>query len=298
MSSPDETVVAPEQPVCPRHPGVVSYVRCQRCERPVCPVCQRPAAVGVQCVDCVAAAAKSVRSPRTVFGGTLASDTRPVVTIGLIGLCVAAFVAQQAGSEVTGDWAFSPVVGWSEPWRFLTAAFLHGSPLHLLFNMWSLWLMGGYLEPMLGRARYLALYLISALGGSVGVVLLANAPTGDLFNASPGDFDAWLSAYVGASGAVFGLFAAVLVLNRHLGRDSSAMLAVVGINLVYGFLVPNVAWQAHIGGLVTGTLAAAALAWTTAPARRRFAWPALTAVLAVLLAVAMIRYGGVPAGFK
>ena len=118
--------------------------------------------------------------------------------------------------------------------------------------MFALWQIGIYLEPMLGRVRFAALYLISALGGSVGYLLLATPPGGiaDLQQGS-----SWVIGTVGASGAVFGLFAALLVLNRHLGRSSAGIVVVLAINAVLGFVVPGIAWQAHLGGAITGARA-------------------------------------------
>jgi membrane associated rhomboid family serine protease len=238
------------EPVCPRHPDRVAYVRCQRCERPVCPECQRPAAVGVQCVDCVREGAKTVRTARTPFGGTI-TDGRPIVTWSLMAACLAIFVAQLAEESVTARFAFSPTLALSEPWRFLTGAFLHstGWYLHIAFNLYALWLTGPALEQLLGRIRFLALYLLSALGGSVFVLLLAS-PSGD----------AWYGGTVGASGAVFGLFAALVVLYRRLGRDTTALIGVIVVNAVLGFVLPNVAWQAHLGGMLTGAAVAAVYA--------------------------------------
>ena len=145
-----------------------------------------------------------------------------------------------------------------EPWRFLTAAFLHspGQYLHIVFNMVALWFVGPTLENTLGRARYITLYLMSAVGGSVGSVLLATAT------------DSWATTSVGASGAVFGLFGAILVISKRLGGDVRGILVLIGINLALGFVMANIAWQAHVGGLVTGGLLAAAYAYAP-PARRR-----------------------------
>ena len=158
--------------MCPRHPDRESYVRCQRCMRPTCPECQRPAAVGIQCVDCVAEGAKTVRQARTVFGGTV-TDGRPVATMTIIGICLVVFVGQYVVPGLQGQVSFVPALGQSEPWRFLTSAFAHGGITHIAFNMYALWVMGSYLEPMLGRARFVAIYLLSALGGSVMYLLLS-----------------------------------------------------------------------------------------------------------------------------
>lgn len=269
------------EPVCPRHPDRVAYVRCQRCARPACPECQRPAAVGVHCVDCVAAAAKTVRTGRTVFGGRL-HEGRPVVTITIIALCAASYVAQLVVGWWTGAWIFNPVYGAYQPWRFLTAAFLHSQEqvFHILFNMIALWMVGPYLEQTLGRARYATLYLLSAIGGSVAAVLLAPLL----------GWDQWM---VGASGAVFGLFGAVLVVLRRLGRDAGGIVGILIINGVLGFVLPNVAWQAHLGGLLVGAALGAAYAYAPRERRTLVAVGATVAVSAVLVVSTLVAYAAV-----
>jgi len=273
-------------PVCPRHTDRVAYVRCQRCGRPTCPDCQRPAAVGIQCVDCVAQAARSHPRVTSRFGAPSRADTRPVVTLTIIGICVLLYVGQRASGGVTSALAFAPVQAQSEPWRLLTAAFVHSprSLLHIGFNMYALYIVGGYLEPMLGRLRFAVLYLVSALGGSVGYLLLATVPEG------------WRTSTVGASGAVFGLFAAMLVLNRHLGRQTGGIVALLLINGAIGFVVPGIAWQAHVGGAITGAALAGILALTAAKGResaavrkRAMQWPAYAGAVVLLIAAAAAR---------
>jgi membrane associated rhomboid family serine protease len=292
-----EPTAYPQQeapPVCPRHPDRVSYVKCQRCGRPVCPECQRPAAVGVQCVDCVRQQARTIPSARTVFGGTVTNT--PVVSYGIVGLCVLVYVIQLASGAFTEQISFVPALGKSEPWRFITAAFAH-SPnqiTHILFNMFALWLVGAqYLERLLGGVRYAAVYLVSALGGSVMYLLLAQPPTPA--QAALGHWGAWGTATVGASGAVFGLFGAYLVLNRHLGRSSAGMYATIAINAVLGFVIPGIAWQAHLGGLLTGVAVAAVIAQTSSKERRSLQWPGVAVVVLVLVALAVVKYAAVPA---
>lgn len=286
-------------PVCPRHTDRVSYVRCQRCGRPVCPECQRPAAVGVQCVDCVREGAKTIRQGRTIFGGDVAATGgRPLVTMTIIGICVAVFVGQLASPTLTDDVAFAPYLGDTEPWRFLTSAFAHAPHnfLHIGFNMWALWMMGQYLEPMLGRARFAALYLISAFGGSVVYLLLAFPHSIAQLNAR--DYGAWETAAVGASGAVFGLFGAFLILQRRLGRSAATMYATIGINAVIGFVVPGIAWQAHLGGFLTGIACAAVFAYLgkrpdgggTQRASFAIHWVALAGITVVLVVLAVVKY--------
>jgi membrane associated rhomboid family serine protease len=270
------------EPVCPRHPDRVSYVRCQRCDRPACPQCQRPAAVGFQCVDCVREQARGTPSVRTVFGGR-SSGQRPVVTQTIIGLCVLFYLAQLVpGSGVTAALELAPSRVAQEPWRLLTSAFLHSPSfvLHIVFNMFVLYQVGPWLEQALGRARYAALYLICALGGSVGYLLLAVRTS----------FPAALQPpVVGASGAVFGLFGAMLVLSRSLGRRDQALVATIAINFVLGLVIPNVAWQGHLGGLVVGVVAALIIARASGPRRAALQWAGLAALTAALLVVAVWR---------
>ncbi|MEO6144262.1 MAG: rhomboid family intramembrane serine protease [Dermatophilaceae bacterium] len=228
---------------------------------------------------------------RTQFGAKVTPDGRPVVSLAIIIICAAVWLLQQVSPRVTGELAFVPVLGDTEPWRFLTAAFAHSptSPLHILFNMFALWQIGQYLEPMLGRVRFAILYLVSAFGGSVGFLLLASPPalplTQDNITGS-----SWLTPVVGASGAVFGLFGALLVLNRHLGRSSGPMFGVLAINAVLGFVVPGIAWQAHLGGLVTGAALAAVITLTAPQARRRLQPLALVAVLVLVALSAAAKY--------
>lgn len=273
-------------PVCPRHPGVVSYISCQRCRRPTCPDCQRPAAVGVQCVDCVREGSKSIATPRTRFGAPVRADERPLVTWTLLGLCIAVYLGQLANPAVTSTLAFVGVLAGSEPWRFLTSAFVHapGSLLHILFNMYILYAFGPLLEQVLGRVKFLITYLLCAVGGSVGVLLLATP--------NPG----WLTWVVGASGAIFGLLFLYVVLALRAGSVPTTLLLMIAINIAIPFFVGGIAWQAHAGGAVTGAAIGGLLTLTSAPGRsqqaqrrRRLIWPGLAGIAALLVAVAVWR---------
>lgn len=128
-----------------------------------------------------------------------------------------------------------------QPWRLLSAALVHGGFIHLALNMFSLYIVGNPVERALGAGRYLVLYAASAIGGSLFVLAWTffSAPT-------------FVVATVGASGALFGLFAAVFVLQKSAGADTRAILVLLAVNLFYGFVVSNVSWQAHLGGLITG----------------------------------------------
>lgn len=224
-------------------------------------------------MDCVREAAKNTRSGGGAIFGSGVGAGRPVVTLTLVGINVVSFVLQYVLPGWTDRWIFWPVGGSVEPWRFLSAAFLHstGSLLHILFNMVALWTVGPYLEAALGRWRYVTLYLMSAIGGSVGMLVLAPVVGG------------WNTGSLGASGAVFGLFGAVLVVLRRLGRSAGGIVGVIVLNGVISFVVPNVAWQAHLGGLVVGALLGAAYAY--APRERR---TLVSVGVSVLVGVAMV----------
>ena len=275
-------------PVCPRHPDRPAYVRCQRCGRPACPDCQRAAAVGFQCVDCVNETRRSTPGARTVYGGAVATG-RPLATFLIIGLCALVYVLQWVvpNDGVYQNLAFatvyaSPDFGVFEPWRMLTSAFLHsqGFILHIVLNMYMLWIFGQALEPLLGRVRFLAVYLLSAIGGSVGYLLLTPGYV-------PGE---QVSGVVGASGAIFGLFGAMLVVQRHRGGDTKQLWVLIAVNGVIGFLVPQIAWQAHLGGLVTGALCAAAIAYVPrGPRQGLLQTTGLVLVLALLIGLSAVR---------
>lgn len=276
ISNPDQALSAP---VCPRHPDRISYVTCQRCGRPACAECQVTAAVGTQCVDCVREASKNIPSTRTVFGGK-ATDGRPLVTYILIGINVVVFGLQMVISGLTDQLMYAGIFtspfGPAESWRMLTSAFAHSPTFigHIAFNMYALYICGRVLEPMLGRSRFLALYLVSALGGSVAVLLIS----------SP------LSPVVGASGAVFGLFAALFVLMRSRGIPVVQIGILMAINLAIGFIFPGISWEAHVGGLVVGAASAAVFAYAPkGPKRSAMQW--IGTVLLVLLLVALTFWG-------
>ncbi|GAA2135733.1 rhomboid family intramembrane serine protease [Arthrobacter humicola] len=274
-----------EIPVCPRHPDRPAYVRCQRCGRPACPDCQRAAAVGFQCVDCVNETKRTTPTVRTVYGGA-ATIGKPVVTFVIIGLCALVYALQWIvpNDGIYQQLAYAPAFTDSEPWRMLTSAFLHsqGFLLHIVLNMYTLWIFGQILEPLLGHVRFLAIYLLSAIGGSAGFLLLTpvypvNGPVG----------------LVGASGAIFGLFGALLVVQRQRGGDIRQLLVLIAINGVIGFMVPQIAWQAHLGGLVTGALSAVVIAYTPrGPRQTLIQVIGLAGVLALVIVVSAVRMAG------
>jgi membrane associated rhomboid family serine protease len=242
----------------------------------------RSASVGFQCPDDVAAGAKSVRQPRTVFGGRVAGDTQ-AVSLALLGTCVVVFVLQLAVGDLLGQ-RFGALLGPvrlqdgsvggvadGEPYRVLTSAFFHVGPLHLLMNMGALVSLGPGLEAAFGRARFLVLYLLSAVGGSVCVLLLSNPAANAM----------------GASGALFGLMPAALLAARKVGADTTFVRQYLMIGVVFSVAAPllgfPLSWEGHLGGALTGAAVGAVL--VHAPRQGRTLWQAAGCLaIAVLLA--------------
>ncbi|CAL9489710.1 rhomboid family intramembrane serine protease [Streptomyces werraensis] len=275
-------------PGCYRHPDRETGVRCTRCERPICPECMVEASVGFQCPECVRGGggtghAPSASLPRTLAGGTVAADPRLVTKI-LIGINVAVFLAVTIEKSLLSDlylvgaWPPAPFtstqgVADGEWYRLVTSMFTHEEIWHIGFNMFSLWLLGGPLEQHLGRARYLALYLISGLAGSALTYLLAGGSTPSL----------------GASGAVFGLFGATAVLMRRLRYDMRPIIALLAINLVITFSWAGIAWQAHIGGLVAGVVIGYAMVHAPRERRALVQYGTCALVLGVVVLLTLVR---------
>lgn len=288
---------------CYRHPDRQSFVLCQRCMRTVCSECRTPAAVGVICPECMAqqqaAQTPAQKKAERRWGArsmTVVATGRPRVTLGIVavtGLIYIIGLIPGVGRLVTDVLAFNsyfvlPQAGFFQPWRLLTVALVHDGFFHVALNMLALWFIGRSLEPMLGRARFLVLYVLGALGGSVAVTLLA-----------PG---VWT---VGASGAIFALFGALLVIGRQIGADIRVIGILIAINFAWPFVLAainaissgdflasltavGISWQAHLGGLVTGALVGLIYARTRSASRRRAQIGLLVGLSAVLLALLAI----------
>lgn len=281
-----EGKVMPGAPTCYRHPGRQTYVSCVRCGRPACPDCLRPAAVGHQCLDCIRQGNRGTRQAVGRFGGTVTSQAR--VTWSLIGINILLYIVQFAHPNLANDWEMlggataynhGPVIGVAagQWYRMITSAFLPGTGglgiLDIAFNMWALLIVGPAMERVFGAARYLTIYLVSALGGSVFYYLFAQPNIGAL----------------GASGAIFGLFGAWFVVSRKLGLDSRMVVTLIVLNLVIGFSVPYIAWQAHVGGLIAGGLLTAAFAYAPSRNRTLIQVGATVAMLALIAVGVLIR---------
>ena len=255
----------PPERRCYRHPDRRGGVSCQRCDRAICPDCMHQASVGFHCPECTS---ESGSRPMTVRPRMAMSGSQPVVTRVFLGLNGLAFlysvvlsgsargitridqgVLIDGGLFARAWFREGGVVKWigvdtGEYYRLVTSAFLHDGMFHLAFNMYALWLLGMLLEAGFGKARFLSLYVVSMLGGAFGVLLLSpNSPT------------------VGASGAVFGLMGAMVLVQRAIGGNvwRSPLAMVLMLNLVFTLVIPRVSIGGHLGGLAAGAVLGAAM---------------------------------------
>jgi membrane associated rhomboid family serine protease len=243
---------AHEPRYCYRHPDRETGLSCSECGRPICADCATFAPVGIRCPD--HAGARGGKKPmqikppavRRVQGVALATGSAPI-TKALVAANLAVYlitVEQGGGFNSPGGnlllrWIlWGPAVAHGGWYRLVTSMFLHASLLHIGFNMYILWWAGSQVEQYLGRARYIGLYFVAGLAGSAGALL--QAP---------------LVPSLGASGAVFGVLGAMALLEwQVLGRLGGQALPLIAINLVLGFVISNISWGAHIGGLIGGVL--------------------------------------------
>ncbi|WP_238473539.1 rhomboid family intramembrane serine protease [Nocardioides cavernaquae] len=294
--------------MCHRHPGREAHIRCQRCERPICPDCMLPAAVGFQCPSCVKEGAKSTRAGRTAYGGARVAD--PTLTSKvLIGINVLVWLLLTATGGNASDWLYRlalipvgrcvqgagwfpsvgseqicstvapaqwfPGVGDGAFWQLLTTMFTHVDLIHIGFNMLALWVLGPQLELALGRIRFLALYLLSGLAGSALVFWSAAAgvPT------------------IGASGAVFGLMGALLILAIKVRGNVQNLLFWIGINAAITVVGRGfISWQAHLGGFLGGLALMAIFVFSPkGPQRARWQLAGVAAYAVVVVAAIAAR---------
>ncbi len=305
MSTPSQPTPQSGVAVCYRHPDREANIRCQRCGRPICPECMRDAAVGFQCPECVKEGSKATRSGRAAYGGTRSANpaltSQALIAINLA-VWVAVAVTGGSGSRLVnllalrpnggcvagrgiyegisrsvcesrgGSWLFGVADG--SYWQLLSSMFLHVQVFHVAANMLALYVLGPQIEAALGRTRFLALYLASGLVGSATVYWLSSqyGPT------------------LGASGAIYGLFAALAVLVHKVGGDLRSLGGLLVVNLLITFAVPNISWQGHLGGFVGGALITALLVYAP-QGRRRSAvqWAGIGAVLALVVLAVVAR---------
>ena len=259
------------------------------------------ASVGHQCPECVSEGKRTQRSAKTAFGGAMTGGAG-TVTRTLIGINVVAMIISVATGGMNavagGGWGgllgnSTPLTDWGsvigyatfpgstelhgvaagEWYRLFTAMFLHFGVLHLLMNMYALWILGRELERVLGRLRFIGLYLLAGLGGNVAAYFLG----------------AQNQSSAGASTAVFGLMAATFVILKRLNLSVAPILPVIVINVVFTFVVANISWEGHLGGLVTGGIVAAIMAYAPRERRNLIQGVGCAVVLVVLLTIAVIR---------
>jgi membrane associated rhomboid family serine protease len=271
---------------CYRHPDRETGVSCSNCGRPICPDCMTATSVGMRCPECAKQRTKT-RSARSIGVGE-----EPTLTYVLIGINVlVALGSFLSGASATGGSGIGRsslladgsvyrfAIDQGEYWRLITAGFLHTGMIHLLFNMFALYILGGMIEPAIGRLRFAAIYFVSLLAGSFGALLLEpTAPT------------------VGASGAVFGLMGAAVVLMRDRGINpmESGIALWLGLNLLITFTIPNISIGGHLGGLAGGAIAA--LVFTEVAGRLRAPETLATLLVAAIGAVSVAGAIAVSAG--
>lgn len=293
-------------PTCYRHTDRETWIRCQRCSRPICPDCMNSASVGFQCPTCVKEGARTTRQARTPYGGARVDDPR-LTSYVLIGINVVVWLlivgtggrasrlvdylsllpagrctapggagffpnATQGLCDAAGrDWVHGVSDGaW---WQIVTSVFTHVEPLHIGFNMLALYFLGPMLETVLGRTRFLALYLVSGIAGSAAVMLLSE-PQGQT---------------LGASGAIFGLMGALAVVALKVRGQVQSVLMWIGLNLVFTFTVSGISWQGHIGGLLGGAVLGAAMVYAPRTRRAPVQWAATGLVLGAALVLIAAR---------
>jgi len=209
----------------------------------------------------------------------LARAARAPITSALLIVNVLIWLGQISplGYLFTNQFFFAPVLAAFEPWRMLTAGFVHdwSGPMHILFNSYAIWIFGRALEPLLGTVRFLVLYLTSIVGGSLAVMWLSDPQI----------------PVVGASGALFGLMGAYFVVIRSLGGNASQIFILVGINFALGLFVPGISWEGHLGGLVTGLVIAGIYAATRKPKQKLLQAAGLAVVWAAIYLLTQLRIG-------
>lgn len=302
---------APGAPVCYRHAGREAHIRCQRCDRPICPDCMRDAAVGFQCPSCLKEGVRSTRQAASPYGGT--RSTNPALTsYVLIGINVAVWLAVVAtgwkssrlpailglaprglcesiadpdgiynassrfvcDATTGGDGRWVPGVADGSYYQLLTSMFLHVEIWHIAANMLSLYLLGPTVEAAIGRTRFLAVYLIGGLAGGATALWLSD-PSG---------------YSLGASGAIYAVFGALAVLVLKTGGDLRPIGINLAINLVITYAVPNISWQAHLGGLAGGLAITAIIVYAPRGARRPLVqWSAVFGVTALIALAVIVR---------
>jgi membrane associated rhomboid family serine protease len=264
---------------CYRHPDRETGLSCSECGRAVCADCATFAPVGIRCPE----HAGVRRSPTTRLKprpvrrapGTALATNRAPVTYTIIAVNLAVYlltVAQGGGLSAPGGSLFErmvlygPFVAHGDWWRLVTTMFLHASVLHIAFNMFALWVIGRPVEQYLGTARYIGLYFVSGLAGSAGALIQTPGVT------------------VGASGAIFGILGAMLIIEWQItGSLAGQAASLIAINLVISFAIPGISWGGHVGGLIGGILVMLAYAHWGDRGRAQYGQLGLGGVLGLIV---------------
>ena len=232
-------------PGCYRHPEKAASVLCAHCDRPICTECMVEAPVGWQCPQCSSEGAKRSRhvpafthTSRGRTGAVGSTNPTPIV-LTIIAINVVVFFLEGFGTNVrvVDRYAMWPAAVHleNEYYRAFTAMWLHASFTHIFFNMIALLIVGPALEVLLGKVRFLVLYLLAGLGGSVFSYILSQPNV----------------AGIGASGAIMGVLGAYVVVGLRRRLPVAPVVGLLVLNFVIGF-TGNIDWRAHLGGLVTG----------------------------------------------
>lgn len=273
---------AVEPRYCYRHPDRETGLSCSDCGRPICADCATFAPVGIRCPDHAGtrrgpATRLKPRPVRRAPGIALASGSAPI-TRALIAINVAIYLlgaAQGGGFNNPGGsvyaklWLDAPQLHHGGWWRLITTMFLHAGVLHIAFNMFALWVIGTPVEQYLGRARFIGLYFVSGLAGSAGALLQTPGVT------------------VGASGAIFGILGAMLIIEWQVtGRLAGNAMMWIVINLAISFSVAGISWGGHVGGLIGGILITLAYAHWSDRGRAQYGQLGLGGVLGLIVVAA------------
>ncbi|WP_210651006.1 rhomboid family intramembrane serine protease [Nocardioides sp. SYSU D00065] len=311
MTQPTDDPAATGVPTCYRHPDRETWIRCQRCDRPICPDCMRDAAVGFQCPECVKEANKGSRQNRALYGGERSADPR-LTTYVLMGISAVVWLAVTLGGSgsrladllsltpggrcelLDGSGRYYPGVveqaacatlpgaGWHEGvasgawWQMVTSMFTHVDLWHLALNLMAIYILGPALEGIMGRVRFLMVYLVGGLAGSVLVLWLSDSQGSTL----------------GASGALYAILGGLLVTFRKARLDTQWLMQ----NLALGVVITVVgwryiSWQGHLGGLLGGMAVAAIIAYAPKSRRSAVQWGGVGLVTAVLVGLSLVRVG-------
>jgi membrane associated rhomboid family serine protease len=279
-------------PVCYRHTDRETWIRCQRCDRPICPDCMNSASVGFQCPSCVKEGSKQTRTGRLPYGGGH-SGNPALTTFVLMAMNLAVWISITTSggnssnilyklallpksSYRVDNGAYVVVKGVSDGawWQVITSGFTQVEVWHIAVNMISLYIVGPQIEAILGRTRFLALYVIGIIGSSAAVMLLADTN----------------SLTVGASGALFGLMGSLLVIAHKAKLNLGPILNVIGINALitvvgHGFI----SWQGHLGGFITGVLVTGVLVYAPKPNRALVQWAGMATITVLAVALIVVR---------